>query len=146
MMKARFSKLALTAALAISVILPMTLPDVSYAADCNGTTTTFEWGCGSDGKSAITGVFITVFNWLAVGVTAAVIGGIVYGGILYSASAGDRSRAEKGMATIRMAVIALILYVAMFAIFNFLIPGGLFRSSTASDDTKQAFTTTGVGA
>jgi hypothetical protein len=87
----------------------------------NALDTYFNWG-----DQTITGMLMTIFNWLAVGVSIAVVAGIIYGAILYITSAGDSGKAQKGIEAIRNAVIALILYFAMFTLLNFLVPGGLF--------------------
>lgn len=98
----------------------------SYAATtCGNTETFFNWGCSGSGEQ-ITPVLITIVNWLAVGVTLAVIGGIIYGAIMYTTSGGNPQQAQKAMGIIRNAFIALILYFIMWALLNWLIPGGLF--------------------
>lgn len=92
--------------------------------DC-GTNTYFDWNCGGQG---IVGLLITIVNWLAIGVAIAVVGGIIYGAILYTSSGGNPEQSKKGIDTIRNAIIALILYFAMWALINFLVPGGLFNT------------------
>lgn len=106
----------------VSAVAPL---DVGAANQCGDTETYFNWGCSGTGEQ-ITPLFLTIFNWLAVGVSIAVVAGIIYGAILYTTSGGAQDRAKKGIDTIRNAVIALILYFAMFSLLNFLVPGGLF--------------------
>ncbi len=60
------------------------------------------------------------------------IGGIivlvlVIAGIQYITSAGDPTRVKEAKKRITNAVTALVLYMLMFAILNFLIPGGILR-------------------
>ena len=98
-----------------------------YAADCNGVATLFEWQCS--GGNGILSLVATLLNWLAAGVAAAVLVGIVYGSIIYATAAGDESKAKHGIEIIRNAVIALILYALMWSFLQFLIPGGLFSAS-----------------
>ena len=121
----------------ISLLLPLIYTQNSYAATCmikskvNGkevtkeVTTLFDWQCSGD--NAILSVVATVLNWLAVGVAAAVLIGIVYGAIIYATATGDESKAKHGIEIIRNAVIALILYALMWSFLQFLIPGGLFN-------------------
>ena len=103
------------------------------ASDCNGTKTYFDWGnCSQDvdgdkKPDTILSLLINIFNWLAIGVTIAVIGGIIYGGFMYATSAGDTSKTKNAVGIIRNAIIALILYFAMWSVLNWLIPGGLFN-------------------
>ena len=98
----------------------------SYAATCGSTETFFDWGCSSDDVGVVESVLINLVNWLAVGVTVAVVGGIIYGAIMYTSSGGDQARAKKAIEIIRNAVIALLLYFIMWALLNWLVPGGLF--------------------
>ncbi|MCL2173845.1 hypothetical protein FWH58_00885 [Candidatus Saccharibacteria bacterium] len=109
--------------------------DDALAVDCGKTTTFFDWGCkdvNGDGvinekDNQIIPVLMTIFNWLSMGVGLVVIGGIIYGGITYSTSSGDSGRAQEAVKQIRNAVIALIMYFAMWALLNWLVPGGLFN-------------------
>jgi len=89
----------------------------------DGTPTFFDWGSGG-----IAGLLVTILNWMAIGVAIAVVGGIIYGAVMYMTSGGNQEQAKKSMGIIRNAVIALILYFAMWALLNWLIPGGLFSS------------------
>jgi len=91
-----------------------------------GTDTFFDWGCSNSGDEQITPLLITVLNWLAIGVTVAVVAGIIYGAILYTTSGGNAEQSKKAIGVIRSAIIALVLYFAMWALLNWLVPGGLF--------------------
>jgi hypothetical protein len=91
-----------------------------------GTDTFFDWGCTRDGEQ-VTPLLISILNWLAVGVTIAVTAGVVYGAVMYTSSSGRSEQAKKAIGIIRNAIIALVLYFAMWAVLNFLVPGGLFN-------------------
>ncbi len=121
-------KLKLGSASFATVILSLLASSKSVAApntEC-GVNTFFDWGCDNSGKEQITPVLITILNWLAVGVTLAVIGGIIYGAIMYTTSGGNSQQSQKAMGIIRNAFIALVMYFAMWALLNWLVPGGLF--------------------
>lgn len=109
----------------VLLLTPVLLSNDAYAADCNGVATLFEWQCS--GGNGILSLVATLLNWLAVGVAAAVLVGIVYGSIIYATAAGDESKAKHGIEIIRNAVIALVLYALMWSFLQFLIPGGLFN-------------------
>ena len=111
----------------VLLLTPVLLSNDAYAADCNGVATLFEWQCS--GGNGILSLVATLLNWLAAGVAAAVLIGIVYGAIIYATAAGDESKAKHGIEIIRNAVIALILYALMWSFLQFLIPGGLFSTS-----------------
>lgn len=82
--------------------------------------------CSTVGGNSIWGLLTVVVNFLAAGVGLAVVAGIIYGAVLYSAAGGSAEQAKKGIGYIRNAIIAALLFVFMYAIIQFIIPGGLF--------------------
>ncbi len=64
-------------------------------------------------------------NTLAALVGVAVVIAIVIGAIQYGSSAGDPQRVAAAKARIRNALVALITFIFLYALLNFLIPGGL---------------------
>ena len=58
-------------------------------------------------------------------VSVAVVASIIIGGIQYSSSAGDPGKAAAAKDRIRNAIIALIVFIALDAMLNFLLPGGI---------------------
>ncbi|TAH36618.1 hypothetical protein EYC59_00375 [Candidatus Saccharibacteria bacterium] len=52
---------------------------------------------------------------------------IVIGGVQYASSAGDPQAAAAAKARIRNSIIALLTFLFLYALLNFLIPGGLFH-------------------
>jgi hypothetical protein len=50
---------------------------------------------------------------------------IVIGGVQYITSAGDPGAVKAAKGRIVNAIVALILFILMFAILNFIIPGGI---------------------
>ena len=70
--------------------------------------------------------FINPFiKFLSALVGVAVVASIIIGGIQYSSSGGDPSKANAAKMRIRNAVIALVTFIALDAMLNFLIPGGI---------------------
>lgn len=83
----------------------------------------FDWG---GGDCTTTRELITLgFRLLAGIVGIAVVGGITWGGILYTTSNGNASKAQQGITTIVNSVIGLLLFIFLFALANFLVPGGV---------------------
>lgn len=83
----------------------------------------FDWG---GGDCTNTRELITLgFRLLAGIVGIAVVGGITWGGILYTTSNGNASKAQQGITTIVNSVIGLLLFIFLFALANFLVPGGV---------------------
>ena len=56
----------------------------------------------------------------------AVVAGIVFGAVTYASAGGNKKKKKKGISFVTNAVIALVLFIFMYAIINFLVPGGLF--------------------
>lgn len=122
--------------LVIGGLLLVAMPHHAAAA-CgkDEVETSFEWGgtkCFPI-KTADGGVtnplmvgLLEIFNFLAIGVGIVVTGGIIYGGIIYATSNGNASQSQKGVTVIVNSVIGLLLFIFMYAILNFIVPGRLF--------------------
>lgn len=83
-------------------------------------------GCSGAGSNPIISAFVEIFEFIAAGVGILTIGGIIFGGIRYATANGNTSQAEQGVSIITNAVIGLLLFIFMYALLNFLVPGGLF--------------------
>ncbi len=79
-------------------------------------------------NNGVWSLLLTAINILTAGIGVAVLGGIVYASILYTTAAGNAEQVKKALEFIRNIVIGLVAYALMFAILNFIIPGGLFAS------------------
>lgn len=66
-----------------------------------------------------------ILRFLATGVGIAITISIVIGGIQYMSSRGNPQATQAAISRITNAVIALVLFILMAAILNFLVPGGL---------------------
>lgn len=64
--------------------------------------------------------------FLAGGVGLAVVGGVVTGAYLYITARANAAQTQKGQTIILNSIIGLLLFIFMFAILQFLIPGGIF--------------------
>lgn len=65
-------------------------------------------------------------NFLAALVGVAVVASIIFGGIQYGSSAGDPAKVTAAKNRIRNAILALLAFLFLYALLNFLVPGGLF--------------------
>lgn len=72
------------------------------------------------------GPVVDVINFLSYGIGIVVVGMIIVGGIQYATSGGVPQKVEAARRRITNSLIALALYVFMFAILQWLIPGGIF--------------------
>jgi hypothetical protein len=72
------------------------------------------------------GILLVAINILTAGIGVVAIGGIVYASILYTSAGGSAEQIKKSMTIIADIVIGVLAYALMYAILNFIIPGGLF--------------------
>ena len=92
----------------------------------------FDLGCqgpyykGPGG--AIGDLFFSIIRFLSYGVGIAVVIAIILSGIQYTTSEGNPEATQNAKNRIQMAIISLIIYVFIFSIAQFLIPGGLFNT------------------
>lgn len=82
--------------------------------------------CVNGGNGSIWNLLTVFVNFLAAGVGVAVLIGIIFGAFLYASAGGSADQAKRGIGYVRNALIALLLFIFMYAIINFIIPGGLF--------------------
>lgn len=116
-------------------ILLVAVPHQAFACTDKEVQTSFSFGgktCfpkesqnGGVTNPIIIGL-LEIFNFLAIGVGLVVTGGIIYGGILYATANGNASKGQQGITIITNSVIGLLLFIFMYAILNYLVPGGLF--------------------
>ncbi|HET8690163.1 MAG TPA: hypothetical protein VFL81_01895 [Candidatus Saccharimonadales bacterium] len=103
----------------------------SGANCCDGVKVSFNFGCKS-GKGGIQsnpifGLLLALVNFLAVGVGIAVVIGIIIGAYKYMTSNGSAGQVEDAKKTIANSIIALFLFAFMYALINFVVPGGVFK-------------------
>jgi hypothetical protein len=132
MKKIKTQLTAILAVIMLSATLVFAAAPTSYAATCTDSdgqvieTSVLDCPDGADGKGIIWQLLEIAVNFLAAGVGIAVVAGIVFGAITYATAAGSADQAKKGITFVTNSVIALLLFIFMYAIINFLIPGGLF--------------------
>lgn len=82
--------------------------------------------CKSAGKCDLIDKYINPFiNFMAALVGIAVVISIVVGGIQYASSAGDPQKVTMAKKRIQNAIIALIAFLFLYAMLQFLVPGGI---------------------
>lgn len=108
------------------MVAPVALAAGDEAPNKCGQIETSLIDCDTNGGNPVISLVLQVINFLAVGVGIAVVGGIIWGGLLYASSNGDSSKAKQGITTIVNAVIGLLFFMFMYALINFIVPGGLF--------------------
>jgi hypothetical protein len=109
-----------------SIALP-SMP-VHAAAKCAGVDISIDVGCSDSDTNPILAYTKAIIRFLSGLIAVAVIGAIIFFGIMYMTANGDAGQTKKAVAGIRESVIGLLLFIFMFAIVQFLVPGGLFES------------------
>ena len=77
-------------------------------------------------KSGLWSILMLVINILTAGVGVVALAGIVYGSILYTSAGGNQEQVKKAMGIFTNIVIGIIAFAGMWALLNFLVPGGVF--------------------
>lgn len=92
--------------------------------------TSFDFGCKGatypGDLNPIIDMAFAIFRFLSAGVGLVVIGSIIVAGIQYSTSRGNPQATQAAIKRITNALIGLMIYIFMFSIANFLVPGGMF--------------------
>lgn len=104
------------------------------AAKCGDVETSFDFGCPANAdeessnveRNPIYFMLLFIINLLSLLVGIAAAGFIAWGGIMYASAGGNADQTKRAISYITNAVIGLLLFLAMFAIANYLIPGGIF--------------------
>lgn len=76
-------------------------------------------------KTGIWALLIIAINIITFGIGLAAVAGIVWGAIMYTTASGKPEQVKKANMIIANTVLGLIVYAAMYAFMNFIIPGGL---------------------
>jgi len=79
-------------------------------------------------NTGVWGILLLIINILTAGIGVVAVGGIVYASIVYITAGGDANNTKKAMTIIANIVIGVVAYALMYALLNFLIPGGLFNN------------------
>lgn len=93
--------------------------------------TKFNFGCvgkayKGESLNPILDLAFSIIRFVSAGVGLIVVGSIIYAGILYSSSQGNPEQTQAAKNRIQNSIIGLVLYIFIFALVQYLVPGGLF--------------------
>lgn len=77
-------------------------------------------------NSGLWAILVIAIQIMTAGVGVLAVGGIVYGSVLYVSAADSAEQVKKARTIITNVVIGIVAYGLMYALLNYLIPGGLF--------------------
>ncbi|MDQ3123966.1 MAG: hypothetical protein M3Q14_04780 [bacterium] len=133
----KLSLLAVTGLLVLFIFLPFqpTLsaqgnsvdePDAELS-DCNGTDIRAGLDESDPNHCGILDYLVLFINVLSGIVGVVVVGSIIVSGIQYSSAGSDPQKISAAKDRIRNAIIALAFFIFMYALLNYLVPGGVIR-------------------
>ena len=98
-------------------------PGINYCGDVNknAIVTSIDFGCKHLGN-AILDLAFAVIRFLTLGVGLVLIASSIVAGIQFTASKGDPQATSKALGRITSTVSALLLFIFIYAILNWLIP------------------------
>ena len=122
-----------TIALGMTLLIGMVVflaPTALAAETCGGVETAIikcdEDGSGGYENSGAWGILLVAINILTAGIGIVAVAGVVYASILYASAGGNPEQTKKAMGMITNIVIGVLAFALMYALLNFIIPGGLF--------------------
>lgn len=105
-------------------------PDANHQC-CGGVETSIV-SCKQDNSgndytnTGLWGILLIAINILTAGVGVVALAGIVYGALLYTSAGGNQEQVKRAIGIFTNVVIGIIAFAGMWALLNFLIPGGVF--------------------
>jgi hypothetical protein len=108
----------------------MATPTYAAGNECGDGVKTAIISCdaskGGD-LGAVGALLLIVINIMTAGVGVLALAGIIYGAVLYTSAGGNPEQVKKARTIFTNVVIGVIAFGGMFALLNFLIPGGVFN-------------------
>lgn len=78
------------------------------------------------GGTPLGALLTIILNFLALSVGIVAVGAFVYAGSIYASSRDSEAQVKKAKEIIKNTIIGLVMFVALYAIVEFIIPGGVF--------------------
>ena len=104
---------------------------VNAQNSCGGIETSII-SCDNDGgstanvkDSAVWQILRVAINILTGGIMIAALGGLIYASVLYTSSGANPETRKKSMSIMTNIVIGIVTYALMWALLNFILPGGI---------------------
>lgn len=104
---------------------------VNAQNSCGGIETSII-SCDNDGgstanvkDSAVWQILRVAINILTGGIMIAALGGLIYASVLYTSSGANPETRKKSISIMTNIVIGIVTYALMWALLNFILPGGI---------------------
>jgi predicted secreted protein len=99
-------------------VLPSSVCDKADAGDTSDVSQTGVWA-----------LLLFAVQVMTAGVFLLAIAGVVYGAVLFTTAAGNAEQVKKGRMIITNTVIGMLAFALMYALLQWLIPGGVFNGT-----------------
>ncbi len=99
-------------------VLPSSICDKADAGDTSDVSQTGVWA-----------LLLFAVQVMTAGVFLLAIAGVVYGAVLFTTAAGNAEQVKKGRMIITNTVIGMLAFALMYALLQWLIPGGVFNGT-----------------
>ena len=110
---------------AYKVAAPVAGKDTCGSGD-NAVSISIDIGCVGKGNPILDMTF-AILRFLSIGVGLVIVASMIVAGIQYTSSRGDPQATAKAITRITSNVGALLLFIFIYAILNWLIPAGLLK-------------------
>lgn len=114
-------------------VIAVATPAPTYAAECGNVETSII-SCDQNKEdpktvqeTGIWGLLLMTINIMIAGVGVLAVAGFLYGGYLYITSGGSPEQVKKARVVFTNVVIGIVAFGGMYALLNFIIPGGIFN-------------------
>lgn len=89
--------------------------------------TKLDLGCNGANANPIIDLTFALIRLLSAGVGIFAIISVIYAGIRYTTAGGNPEQVSEAKNRIQNTIIGLILYIFIFALVQYLVPGGIFN-------------------
>lgn len=114
-------------------VIAVATPAPTYAAECGNVETSII-SCDQNKEdpktvqeTGIWGLLLMTINIMIAGAGVLAVAGFLYGGYLYITSGGSPEQVKKARVVFTNVVIGIVAFGGMYALLNFIIPGGIFN-------------------
>lgn len=107
---------------------PGAVPDLGSPKECGDVSTAYV-GCNAQAnpnsieQTTVWALLTIILNILLALMGIIAVAGVIYGSILYTSAQGNMQQIQQAKSIIRNVLIGLVLYVLLYAILQYLIPG-----------------------
>lgn len=119
--------LIVVAVMAVTIAVAVPSAVALAQGTCAGADTAIINCSEAAGEDAIWKLVNDVIKVMMGGVGVLALAGVVYGAVLYSSAGGSPEQVKKAKGIFLNVAIGVIAFAGMFALLEFIVPGGIFN-------------------